>query len=176
MRTGTTARRAFLPTVAALIAAVGLAGCGVSPEDAEAGQLTGVVTSRSDSFSLPRGGATDSYDRVVVVTEDQLLAAYERTWPGRRMPEPYEYGYLGLTFPESDLAQLTASGDVHEGAAVAAVTGGRLRIAWADQSRFLCFGTAYQGHVRTTGCALVAEDPPAEVMFQVSIGGISIKD
>lgn len=173
-RVGRLAPVASLP--AALVAAVVVTACGVSPEDADAGQLTGVITSRQDSFSLPGGGPVESYDRVVVVTREKMLTAYERTWPGRRAPRSFEYAYIGLTFSEADLAELTASGEPPAGPAVAPVTGGRLRIAWSGEPRYLCFGTAYMGKVRTDGCALVDEDPPAEVTFQVSIGGIGIPD
>lgn len=165
--------------IVALAGMAGLAllcGCGVSPDDPDAGELTAVVTSRGDSFVPFDGGPLDTYARVVVLTEDELLAARARSFPGQETPEPHEFAYLVVRIPVDDLVPLEVGGQPADTQALAVVSDGRLRIPWSGERKFLCLGTEYRGVVKTMGCAVVDRPAPAAVTLAVHIGGLGIED
>lgn len=173
---GHTARLAAGVAAGVAVAAL-FAGCAVSPEEPGPDELTGLLTTRSDTVSFFGGGATDVYTRVVVLTEEQLLEAYARTWPTSPTPKDYQYGDIGMELEPRDLVRLTAGEAPAATPAVAPVSEGRLRIPWSGDARYLCFGIVDDRKlIRTDGCVLVDEEPPAAVTFQVSVGGIGIEN
>jgi len=170
-------RRITVPTACVLAVAL-LAGCGVEPREAGSGELTGVVTTRQDSFSLSFGDpASDTYSRVIVVSPDDLAAAYTRARPDDPPLEEYKYADIGVDFGPDDVVPLEIGGEPATGPSVAVVSEGRWRIPWSGEKRYLCFGNAdASGGVSTDGCVLVDREPPAAVTVEVSIGGVGLQD
>lgn len=172
------APRTTLAAVMAWLALTMLTGCGVSPDDPEPGELTAVVVSRADHPMIDFGsGPSDTYTRVLVLTEEDMLEAFEQTWPGYELPQQFEYAYLGVDVPLAEVHDLEDGGDPVDGPAVANVSEGRVRVPWSGEPRYLCFGNLNdREEVHTAGCVLVDEDPPAAVTVQISIGGLSLDD
>ena len=158
------------PRVTASIFLVGaatalLAACSPSPAEPAAGELSAVVVSRSDHPMLFDGGAVDSWSRAIVLTRDELLAAFETTWPGRDAPDDHDIPRVGITVNVDDLSP----------GGVAKVSDGRFRVPWPEAGRYLCLGDEYQGVVTTAGCVLVDAEAPAKVTLESSMGGFRLK-
>lgn len=143
-----------------------LTGCAPSPDDPGEGELTGVVVSRNDHPILFGGGTVDSWSRALVLTRDELLAAYDATWPGRDEPKDFEIAAIKV---DLDTAAVPADG-------VADVVDGRFRLAWPDADRYVCLGNEHQGVVTIAGCVLVESEAPAAITIESSIGGFAIGD
>ncbi|MFC7362692.1 hypothetical protein [Nocardioides astragali] len=142
-----------------------LPGCAPSPEDAATGELTGVVVSRND-HPLPFGGGTvDSWSRALVLTRDELLAAFEASWPGRDDPADHEIASIVI---KVDVAEVRPED-------MAEVDGGRFRLSWSEAGRYVCLGNDQRGVVTTAGCVLVDVDAPAAITIESSIGGFSVE-
>ena len=154
---------AFLAAAAAATAT--LAACGPSPAEPAAGELSAVVVSRNDQPMLFGGGTVDSWSRVVVLTREQLLTAFETSWPGRETPDDH------------DLARVVIRMNVEElpPGRVAEVSDGHFRVPWQEAGRYLCLGNEYQDVVTTAGCVAVYAEAPAKVTLESSIGGFRLK-
>ena len=111
------------------------------------------------------GGAVDSWSRVIVLTREQLLAAFKATWPGRDTPDDHDLARTNIEVNVDDL-----SPDGH-----AAVSDGRFRVPWSDAGRYLCLGNEHQGVVSTAGCVMVDAAAPAKVTLESSVGGFRLK-
>ena len=152
--------------VAATTLLMSLTGCAPSPDDPGEGELTGVVVSRSDHPVLFGGGTVDAWSRALVLTRDELLAAYDATWPGRDEPEDFEIAAIVV---EVDDAAAQAEG-------AADVVDGRFRLPWPEPDGYVCLGNEHRGVVTTAGCVLVESEAPAAVTIESSIGGLSVGD
>ncbi|PFG38233.1 hypothetical protein ATJ97_0705 [Georgenia soli] len=124
-----------------------------------------MVVSRGDHPMPFDGGTVDSWSRVIVLTHDELLAAFETTWPGRDAPDDHDIAYVGMNVNVDDLPP----------GGVAEVSEGRFQVPWPEPGRYLCLGDEYQGVVRTAGCVLVEAEAPAKVTLESSIGGFRLK-
>lgn len=154
----------FLVAATALL--VSLTGCAPSPDDPDDGELTGVVVSRNDHPILFGGGTADSWSRAVVLTRDELISAYDATWPGRDEPEDFEIAAIVV---EVDDAAAPAEG-------AADVVDGRFQLPWPEADRYVCLGNEHQGVVTTAGCVLVESEAPVAITIESAIGGFSIGD
>jgi hypothetical protein len=165
-----------------LLAAWTVAGCSPSPEDPGAGELTGVVVSKGDSIVLGDGGTSDAYDRVVVLTADQLVEAYRTTWPGRDDPEDHDYQNINVRIPVADLVALDEQDAPAPTAAVAQVEDGRFRIPWQVGPAYVCLGNEIRTDadnelvVDTSGCVMVDRSPPTSVTIETGYGGLGVSD
>ena len=151
-----------------LVAGAGLlvlTGCGPSPEKPDEGELTAVVVSRNDHPILFGGGTVDSWSRAVVLTRDELLAAYDDRWPGRDEPADHDFAYLVV---EVAIADIPAE-------AVTDVAEGRFRLPWSGAGRYVCLGNEHEGAVSTAGCVLVDVEAPAAITIESSIGGLGLR-
>lgn len=164
---------------AGLIAVGFLTACGVTPDEPGAGELTGVVVSRGDSLVIGGDGVSDTYRRVVVLGRDELLDAYFGTWPGKDEPEQHQYAGLVVRLPVSRLVELRQGDPAPAGPAVADVSGGRFRVPWSGDPRYVCLGNPATVDgvemVSTAGCVEVTEPPPAAVTLVVHIGGVALE-
>ena len=151
--------------VTAMTAAMALAGCGTSPDEPAAGELSGVVVSRNDHPIVFGGGTVDSWSRVLVLTREELLAAFASSWPGREEPVDHDIASVVVAVDVDDLPP--------DG--LAEVREGRFHVPWPDTGRYLCLGNEYQGVVTTAGCVLVDAAAPAQVTLESSIGGFHLK-
>ncbi|GAA4286298.1 hypothetical protein GCM10022262_06570 [Georgenia daeguensis] len=155
------ARKALLVAAATLV----LLACSPSPDEPEAGELSAVVVSRSDHPMPFDGGTVDSWSRVIVLTRDELLAAFEATWPGRDAPDDHDIPRVGIELNVDDLPA----------GRLAEVNEGRFRVPWPEPDRYLCLGDEYQGVVTTAGCVLVDAEAPVKVTLEISIGGFRLR-
>lgn len=166
----------------ALLAFVALVGCSPSPANPGPGELTGVVVSKGDSIVVGDGGASDTYDRLLVLTADELLEAYRTTWPGRDDPEDHDYQNTGVRIPVADLVALDEQDAPAPTAAVAPVEDGRFRIPWDSGPRYVCLGNEIRTDaddelvVDTSGCVMVDKAPPASVTIEAHHGGLAVSD
>lgn len=166
----------------ALAATAFLTGCSPSPEDPGPGELTGVVVSKGDSIVVGDGGTSDAYDRVLVLTADELLEAYRTTWPGRDDPEDHDYQSIGVRIPVADLVALDEQDGPAPIAAVAPVEGGRFHVPWEGGSTYVCLGNEIRTDaddelvVDTSGCVVVDEAPPASITIEAHYGGLAVSD
>ena len=157
-----------------------LQGCAPSPVDPGPGELTGVVVPRGDTFVLGGGGPSDAYDRVLVLTSEELLAAYRRTWPGKDDPLDHEYANIGVRIPVADLEQLDDRGEPASAQAVAPVVDGRFRIPWSSDPRYVCLADEIRTDAEdelvtdTAGCVMVDRAAPAAVTIALSTGGLAL--
>ena len=154
----------FLGAAIALL--VSLTGCAPAPDDPGEGEITGVVVSRNDHPILFGGGTVDSWSLALVLTRDELLAAYDSTWPGRDEPEDSEVAAIVV---EVDEGSAPAEG-------AAPVVDGRFRLCRPAADRYVCLGNAHQGVVTTAGCVLVESAAPSAITIESSIGGFGIGD
>lgn len=157
--------RAALSLYLVVVATVSLAACGPSADEPAGGELSAVVVSRNDHPVLFGGGTVDSWSRVLVLTRDELLAAFETSWPGRDAPADHDIASTVIKVNVDDLAP--------DG--LADVSDGRFRVPWPEAGRYLCLGNEYQGVVTTAGCVLVDAEAPAMVTLESSIGGFRLK-
>ena len=166
----------------ALAATAVLAGCGPSPDGPGPGELTGVVVSKGDSIVVGDGGTSDTYDRLLVLTADELLEAYRTTWPGRDDPEDHDYQSIGVRIPVAHLVALDEQDAPAPTAAVAPVGDGRFRIPWDSGPKYVCLGNEIRTDaddelvVDTSGCVMVDDDPPASVTIEAHYGGLALSD
>ena len=114
--------------------------------------------SRND-HPMPLGGGTvDSWSRALTLTRDELLAAYEATWPDRDGPADHEIAGIHV---EVDVAEVPPE-------AMTEVDDGRFRLSWPDTGRYVCLGNEHLGVVTTAGCVLVEAEAPAAITIQRS--------
>lgn len=111
------------------------------------------------------GGTVDAWSRVIVLTRNELLAAFETTWPGRDAPDDHDIAYVGIKVDVDDLPA----------GRLAEVSEGRFRMPWPEPGRYLCLGNEHRGVVRTAGCVLVEAEAPVKVTLESSIGGFRRK-
>jgi hypothetical protein len=149
----------------AMTAAMTAAGCGTSPDEAAAGELSAVVVPRNDHPMLLGEGTVDSWSRVIVLTRDELLAAFESSWPGRDVPAAHDIASVVITVDVDDRSPER----------MAEVREGRFRVPWPVADRYLCLGNEDHGVVTTAGCVLVDAEAPATVTLESSISGFGLE-
>ena len=131
---------------------------------------------------LGGGGPSDAYDRVLVLTSGELLAAYRRTWPGKDDPLDHEYANIAVRIPVADLAQLDDRDEPASAPAVAPVVDGRFRIPWSSDPRYVCLADEIRTDAEdelvtdTAGCVMVDRAAPAAVTIELSNGGLALAD
>jgi len=107
----------------------------------------------------------DSWSRALVLTREQLLVAFETTWPGRDAPDDHDIARTNIKVNVDDLPS--------DG--LAEVRDGRFQIPWPEAGRYLCLGNEHQGIVTTAGCVMVHAEAPTKVTLESSIGGFRVK-